>query len=361
MFEIREINDKTEYDPLLISRQAPFTQAWFYGEWQETAGRKVRRFEIKKNSETFGFFQVIKYPLLLSYNFLYIPHGPVIKNFGEEEGVNKNFIGAFREKLVQIAEEENAVFAKFDSIEDLDKAPRKLAGRLNAAGNPSASAGFDFYFRKVPAYAYKAAYFQPKYEWLLDIEKSGEELLADMQSKCRYNIRLAESRGATVEIISDNFERYFEIFYDLLSKTSERGGFSLHSKSYYKNVFLNCEKNKNAFLAAAKYNEKIIAINFILIFGDVAYFVFGGSNDEFKNLMAPHLAHWRGIAEAKNRSCKIYNFGGVAAGDDYKEFEGITRFKKGFGGRLFEYSDSWDLVLKTFWYRLYDFKKRLWG
>ena len=32
---------------------APFTQAWFFGEWQEKIGRKVRRFKIKKNHGDF--------------------------------------------------------------------------------------------------------------------------------------------------------------------------------------------------------------------------------------------------------------------------------------------------------------------
>ena len=79
MIEIREIANKTEYNLLLISKQAPFTQAWFYGEWQEMMGRKVRRFEVKKNSEIIGFFQIIKYQLSFGQNLLYIPHGPVLR------------------------------------------------------------------------------------------------------------------------------------------------------------------------------------------------------------------------------------------------------------------------------------------
>ncbi|MDP3004525.1 MAG: peptidoglycan bridge formation glycyltransferase FemA/FemB family protein, partial [Candidatus Azambacteria bacterium] len=162
------------------------------------------------------------------------------------------------------------------------------------------------------------------------------------------------------EIIENNFEKYFEDFYSLMERTAKRNDFKLHPEVYYKNILGNCEENKNTFLVLAKYDDKILAINLILLFGETAYFVFGGSSDEYKNLMAPHLSHWRGIIEAKNRGYKFYNFGGISSGDEhdeYKDWEGISRFKKGFGGRLLEYSDSYDLAIKPFWHWLYILRK----
>ncbi len=356
MFEIREISasgGKTEYNLLLISKQAPFTQAWFYGEWQEMMGRKVRRFEVIRQGRTeiIGFFQIIKYPLSFGQNLLYIPHGPVLRihQIGGGGETDDIFLKEFRDKLFEIAKEENAIFVRFDlhfhnsnygSKENLDK-----------------------YFKKVPNYAYYSVYFQPKYEWVLNIDKPEGELLNSMQPKNRYNIRLAENKGVAIEIIENNFEKYFEDFYSLMDRTAKRNNFKLHPEFYYKNILENCEENKNAFLALSKYNDKILAINLILLFGETAYFVFGGSSDEYKNLMAPHLSHWQGIIEAKRRNCKIYNFGAVdsgkfsAQGGPASGWEGISIFKKRFGGQLLEYSDSYDLILKPFWYRLYNLRK----
>jgi lipid II:glycine glycyltransferase (peptidoglycan interpeptide bridge formation enzyme) len=178
-----------------------------------------------------------------------------------------------------------------------------------------------------------------------------------MHPKNRYNIRLAENKGVVIEIIENNFEKYFEDFYNLMERTAKRNNFKLHPKVYYKNIFENCEENKNAFLILAKHGDKILAISLILLFGETAYFVFGGSSDEYKNLMAPHLSHWQGIIEAKNRGYKFYNFGAVSSGSSYKEFEGISIFKKRFGGQPLEYSDSYDLILKPIWYRLYNLRK----
>lgn len=340
MFEFREIENKSEYSPSLISKNAPFTQAWFFGEWQEMVGRKVRRFKIIENSETIGFFQMIKYPLPFGQSFLYIPHAPVLRNFSEGGAPLSDFLKKFQKKLIEIGGKENSIFARFDPY----------------SHNPNYGSEENFrkYFHKVPNYSYHSSYFQPKYEWILNLEKMEDEILSAMHSKTRYGIRLAENRGVKVEIIKSDFQKYFSDFLDLMQKTAERNKFSLHQEVYYKNIFRNCEENKNAFLAIANYNDKILAINLVLFYGETIYFIFGASSDDFKNLMAPHLLHWKIIIEAKKIGYKIYNLGAV--GD---EFEGVSRFKKRFGGSLLEYSDSYDLVLKPLWYWLYNLRKKL--
>ncbi|MEK7578438.1 MAG: peptidoglycan bridge formation glycyltransferase FemA/FemB family protein [Patescibacteria group bacterium] len=337
MFEIHEIKIKTEYNPLLISKQAPFPQAGFYGDWQEMMGRGVRRFEIKKDSEIIGFFQIIRYPLPFNQSLLYIPHAPLLRQ--DYEGQTE-FLKTFRDKLIEIAKEINAIFARFDFY-------------------PALTANLSEYFHKVPPYAYNSVYFQSKYEWALDIGRTESELLNSMHPKNRYNIRLAENKGVAVEIIENNFEKYFEDFYSLMERTAKRNNFKLHPKVYYKNILENCEKNKNAFLSLAKYDGKILAINLVLLFGETAFFVFGGSSGEYKNLMFSHLAQWESIKEAKRRGFGIYNFGGID-GNCGKKLEGVSMFKRRFGGKLIEYSDSYDLIIRPIWYWLYNFKKRYW-
>jgi len=344
MFEIREIKHKAEYNPLLISKQAPFTQAWFYGEWQEMMGRKVRRFEVKKDSEIIGFFQIISYPLPFNQNLLYIPHAPLLRQLADSEG-QAEFLEEFHRKLSEIGKEENAIFARFDLY-----LPSRSLGEGGLTINK--------YFKKVPGYAYNSVYFQPKFEWILDLSKTEEELLKAMRPKTRYNIGLAERKGIKVNIVSGNFNDYFGDFHRLMEDTARRDDFNLHPKNYYRNIFTTLNPY-NAFLTIAEYNGKILAINLVLLFGNTAYFLFGGSSDEYKNLMFSHLAQWEAIKEAKKRDFEIYNFGGVDAEGIYEIFGGVSIFKKRFGGKLREYSDSYDLVLKPLWYRLYNIRKKL--
>ena len=327
MFEMREIKNKEEYNPLLVSKNAPLTQTWFYGEWQEMMGRKVRRFEVKKDSEIIGFFQTIKYPLLFGQNFLYIPHGPVAT-------LNNEFLQEFHRKSIEIGKEEKAVFVRFDPFPKTEKSLLK-------------------YFRKTPASHCYSSFFQPKFEWILNLEKSEEKILSEMHPKTRYNINLATKRGIKTEIINETFSGYFNNFYKLLEETAKRDNFKLHPKIYYENIFGTLDSN-NAFLATAKYNSKVLAINLVLLFGGTAHFLFGGSSDEYKNLMFSYLVQWEAIKETRRKGCKIYNFGAISS----EKLKGISRFKKGFGGKLLEYSDSYDIVIKPFWYFLYNLRKR---
>ncbi|MFH1393221.1 MAG: peptidoglycan bridge formation glycyltransferase FemA/FemB family protein [Patescibacteria group bacterium] len=335
MFDIREVTNKIEYNPLLIDKNAPFTQAWFYGEWQEAMGRKVRRFEIHGNSETLGFFQIIKYPLIFGKNILYIPHAVVLRSFSEG-GARSSFLKIFREKLTQVAIEENAIFVRSEIKCSPDK-----------------------FFKKTPSYALHSVYFQPKYEWILEIDKPENELLNGIPKKNRYDIRYAENKGIMTEIFKNDLNSHLEDFYSLMEKTASRSNFNLHSKKYYENILLNCEENNNAFFVTAKQNDNIIAMNFVLIFGETAYVVFGGSDDKFKNLRAPRLVYWKGIIVAKDQGCKFYNFGAVSSGGGYESYEGITEFKKGFGGKMLEHPDSYDLVIEPFWRWIYNLRKKI--
>lgn len=357
MFKFREIKSENEYKLLELKRDTPFTQAWFFGEWQKTMGRKVRRFEIRNNTEIFGFFQTIIYNLVFSNNFIYIPHGPLLRaSFVPQNGATKteqgcvgqdDFLKEFRKKLIEIGKEENAIFVRFDFYLHTSK-----YGGMEK---------LDQYFKKVPLYAYHSSYFQPKYEWTLDLNKTENEIINAMHPKNRYNIRLSEKKGVKIEIIKNNFEKYFEEFYGLLKETAGRDNFNLHPKGYYQSVFKTLSSN-NAFLAVAHYGNNTLLINLILLYEKTAYFLFGGSSDKLQNLMFSHLAQWETIKEAKKQEMKIYNFGGVqGGGGSYEKYEGISVFKKRFGGEIFEYSDSYDIVLKKFLYYFYNLKKMILG
>ena len=334
-FEFREIGNDENYDPSNLCENVPFTQASFYGDWQKSLGRPVKRFLVYADKEVVAYFLLIKYPLLLSKSYLYIPYGPVTKDFSEDFFVN------LKQELKRIAKVENSVFVR------LDFTP------------PATSNTLSKFFTKAPFYTYHSAYFQPRVEWFLSLEKSENELLMAMHEKTRYSIRLAERKEITAEIITGDFGKYFEIFYELMAGTAKRNGFSLHQKSYYENIFQNLHKI-NSYLSIARYGQKILAIDLIIIFSKTANYVFGGSSDEERNRMPTYLAQWKAICYAKQLNCAYYNFGGIATENKiYKGWDVLTIFKKKFGGKEIARSDFFDVVVNPFWYHLYNFRKRI--
>jgi len=335
-FKLREIGKDELFDPLIICPDTPFTQAQFYGEWQTSLGKEVKRFVVSSDQEVVAYFQLIRYPLLRDKSYFYIPYGPVIKEPSDQ------FLDFLKTELSNFAKKNNAVFIRLDftpTVKNLDD--KKLLGKI---------------FRKAPMYTYHSAYFQPRAEWFLDLNKTEDDILKEMHEKTRYSVRLAGRKGITTEIVSSDFVRYFSVFYELMFGTAKRNGFSLHIKSYYENIFQNLQPN-NAYLSVARYKEEILAIDLIICYGQVANYVFGGSSDEHRNLMPTYLAQWAAICHAKKTGNLFYNFGGIASGKIYKGWDGLTIFKKKFGGREVVHSEFFDVVAQPFWYSLYNIRK----
>jgi lipid II:glycine glycyltransferase (peptidoglycan interpeptide bridge formation enzyme) len=180
-----------------------------------------------------------------------------------------------------------------------------------------------------------------------------------MHEKTRYSIRLADRKEITVEIITENFERYSKTFYDLMLITAKRNGFQLHSKEYYTHIFQNLSP-EHSYLSIARYGEKVLAIDMVIVFGKIANYVFGASSNEERNRMPTYSAQWKAICHAKQLNCDYYNFGGIATENNiYKGWEGLTIFKKKFGGKEITHSDFFDVVIDPLMYYLYNARKYL--
>jgi lipid II:glycine glycyltransferase (peptidoglycan interpeptide bridge formation enzyme) len=142
-----------------------------------------------------------------------------------------------------------------------------------------------------------------------------------------------------------------------MEETAKRNGFRLHEKNYYWNIFRNLSKT-NSYLSIAKYKQKVLAIDLVIIFGGIANYVFGGLSNEERNRMPAHVAQWKAICYAKQCNCAYYNFGGISTDNNlYKGWDGLTTFKKKFGGKEVGHSDFFDIVVNPLWYHLYNFRK----
>jgi lipid II:glycine glycyltransferase (peptidoglycan interpeptide bridge formation enzyme) len=151
-----------------------------------------------------------------------------------------------------------------------------------------------------------------------------------------------------------------KIFYGLLTQTARRQKIKIHPKTHYKNILKILGKQDVAALVIAEFSGKAIAANLITFFGDTAVYLHGGTNDKYHSMMSPHLLQWETILEASRRGCRYYDLGGCAVKiGKIDQWIGMTRFKAGFGGKLFQFGDTYDLVFNKKWYWLYQLKNRL--
>jgi lipid II:glycine glycyltransferase (peptidoglycan interpeptide bridge formation enzyme) len=333
---ITETDSQNDYNTAITGCFfAPLSQSWSYGEWQKLSGRVIKRYLIKSKRQIIGGFQLIQYSLSSNLNYLYVPHGPILKR---ELSLNEN--QALLNFLENIAKKESTVFLRIDTW------PTTLK-----YSNTS--------WYEAPLYSYHNASFQPRFEWVLDVGQKDNELLAKMHPHSRYNIKFAEKKGIKIEKISGaNLINYFPAFYALMVNTSKRNGFNLHPEAYYKNLFTIAQDKIELFFA--KYGDKYLAVDLIYYENGIANWVFGGSSDEYRNLQPTFLLQWKSILRAREKGYKSYSFGGLYNSEYsslYKDYQGITFYKKNYGGSYLNYGPAYIYSSRPFLNWLYNIRR----
>jgi peptidoglycan pentaglycine glycine transferase (the first glycine) len=180
---------------------------------------------------------------------------------------------------------------------------------------------------------------QPRRTILVSLEGNEDKILERMKQKTRYNIRLSQKKGVTVEPSGD-----IEVFIQQMKQTSLRDQFSVHDSNYYRLVFKEFSENNKCELLIAKFNNKPIAALMVFFQGERAWYFYGASSDEERNRMPAYLLQWEAIQYAARRGCTEYDLWGIPDHDEAfleKNFMsrddglwGVYRFKRGFGGKL---------------------------
>ena len=333
IYELREISIEDVFDASSVFPHAHFTQSKVYARVQTASGREVKCFCVYKNNVVVGYFQYIVFPLFGTLTYAYIPYGPLII-------LNQDGLVVFiKDSITKIARTERFVFMRLDFDPILTKKDETN-------------------FFKAPKKSYKGVVFQPRNEWVLPVQKSNEELLHGMHEKTRYSIRTAEKREVTTEIITEDFQDYFEIFYTLMSDNARRNGFYLHPKQYYQNYFNAIKYIPHASLVLAKYQTDILCMYMFVPYADTVHYIFGASSYHEKNRMPTYAAHFKAMQYVRECGYAYYNFGGIESGADMSlGMRSLTAYKKKFGGKTIVHGGFYDIVTGWGWYFLYIIRK----
>ena len=199
---------------------------------------------------------------------------------------------------------------------------------------------------------------QPRRTLAVDLQADETALLGRMHPKTRYNIRLAERKGVSVRPSSD-----LPAFQRLLGATAQRDQFSAHSSGYYSKAYELFHPRGECELLLAERDGSPLAGLMVFARGPKAWYLYGASSNEGRNLMSTYLLQWEAMRWAKARGCRVHDLWGIpdesesvleagfAARND--GLWGVYRFKRGFGGENVRTVGAWDLPLQPFVYRLY--------
>ncbi len=297
-------------------------QSFEWGEFRKTIGTKLLRYGLFEKGRLLKAFSISLHPIPFTNQYVgYLPKGPVPDK-------------QLSEALKKIGRQENLAFIKIE--------PNITIENLNS---PS-GARIENSFRVSPKPLFT------KYNFILDLTKSEDQLLKDMHPKTRYNIRVAKKHGVKVEERTD--EEAFNIYLKLYFETTKRQGYHGHNESYHKLVWEVLKKNNMARLLIASYRNKPLTAWMLFNFKDTLYYPYGGSSKENPEVMANNLIAWEAIILGKRLKLKRFDMWG-ALGPNAPQSDpwyGFHRFKLGYGGSLEEYIGTYDLVFN---YPLYLF------
>jgi lipid II:glycine glycyltransferase (peptidoglycan interpeptide bridge formation enzyme) len=301
-----------------------FLQSQEWSGFQECTGKKIFHFEGED-----CFANVIEYELLWVGRYWYIPRGPVVN---QQSSKNNSQVQDFLQSILTKAKQENIGWIRIEPTDELSMRLWEEIAEVTLK---------------------KAAHnVQPKEILVMRIDGSEEEIVSQMKSKTRYNIRLAEKKG--VKIFTSNEQEHIDAFCDLVDVTAKRDGITPHPRAYYQKM-LQIIPDNMLKVYLAEYEGKIVAANLVVFFGTYATYLHGASGNEYREVMAPYLLQWRQIQDAKKSGCTHYDFGGVKLGDGENNWAGITRFKQGFAPQQQAtcFLGSYDVILAKNRYAAY--------
>ncbi len=288
-------------------------QGWEWGEFRKSLGLPLLRYGLFKDGRLQKAFQLTLHKIPYTKFFVgYLPKGP----FPDKE---------LAEALTKIAKENNCAFIKVEPDILLTNKPSAVYPKFL----PSPKALFT------------------RYNFVLDLNPTEEELLKNMHQKTRYNIRLAEKKGVRVEERDD--EASLKIYLDLYFETTKRQNYHGHNREYHTKVFETFKKEGKARFLIAFYNKTPLTAWMLLNFNNKLYYPYGGSSLKHREVMASNLVAWEAIKLGKKLGLKKFDmWGALGHNPNPKDpWYGFHKFKMGYGGTLEEYPGTYDLVFNS--------------
>ena len=307
----------TDWDKIVKKYpEANFLQSPEYARMNEILGCKVFAEDLEGKA----------YVLMIVRNakrgrYLEIPCGPLV-DFKDKKMVEKVFA-----KIVEVAQREKCVFVRMRPQLKADADNLKLLEKMGMEKSPM--------------------HLAAEHTVMIDLNKSEEELLAEMRRQTRYEVRRADKLGIKVE--KGNDKKTFEEFHAVQVETAKRQNFvppSLEVLLAEKQAF-----GDNIVIYKAMSDGKPVAYGLIIKSGVEADYYEAASTELNRKLPGAYALLWQAMRDLKAEGYSRFNLWGIApAGQPNHRYAGVTTFKTGFGGEVLEFVPAHDLVISKIKY-----------
>jgi lipid II:glycine glycyltransferase (peptidoglycan interpeptide bridge formation enzyme) len=188
----------------------------------------------------------------------------------------------------------------------------------------------------------------------IDVTRSADELLADMDKWTRRNIRRGQSHGVTVRMGRD---ADLDTFLNLRKVASQRKGFaSIRHDSHYADMWRVLRARRQIELFVAEYQGEAVSAMLAIAFGDTVF----AHASAWSGLHGSHkpneVLQWSVLSWAKDHRYHYVDLEGIdlriaeairdplANPVDESSDVFVTRYKLGFGGQITTLSAAYDYL-----------------
>ncbi len=349
--------------------------------------------------------QLIAATLLLEHRlpvfpcYLYAPRGYVL-DFSDTAA-----LAAMTAGVRALAQQLGAMFVAIDP--DIERRA------IDAAGNP-VPGGFDnsavIHSLLDAGYVHRGFNLsfegrQPRFTFRIDLTRDQSDIDAAIVGNVLKNVRKSGRYAVTV---TEGTAADIPDLYRLVTLTGSRDNFVAYSEEYYRNFFESLDAHDMvtlwigtcypaetvAMLAAEKaallekrkqlkkqgpLQESILSeqrldheialfgryadrypdgirlcAHLVVRYGDKAWAVHAGSDNVLSETFLNNRVYYDKLCAAKQNGAKLLDQFGTVGSPDNSPLKSLHEFKRQFGGRYIEFIGEFDLVVKPFWFFLYE-------
>lgn len=299
--------DRGPWDELVDKvPESGFMQSWAWSLFKEEEGQTVLRLGVFEGKTLCAGAIVYYVSSMIGASALELPHGPVLP--WQEPAKAARAFSLISRELERIAREVGAPMARIEPF---------MTGPLPEYIGKVVRAPLDLI---------------PTPTLLVPVNGEDHEILGQMSSKGRYNIKLARKKGVEVSYSTD--DEAVEDFYGLFELTFHRHDFSGEPRSFFQNMLRALRSDRRIRVYFARYKGMLLASAIAVFCGRRATYLYGGNLPFLSSVMASYAIHWQMMKDARDAGCEEYDFYGIAPeGQPFHPYAKFSQFKARFGGR----------------------------
>lgn len=195
---------------------------------------------------------------------------------------------------------------------------------------------------------------------IVDLEQTEAEVLASLHKTARYDIKMAREKfGVVCKKLPVNGKTIAQLS-DIIFATQGRKNFYLRSREFLQNYWRAASEKGEAAIYAAEHEGKVIAMSFVVVNGDKAFYKDAGSLPNSTG--AASALQWFVLQDLMKQGVKSYDLSGALANGKEAESDplwGVYKFKKKFSKDLVTYPGFIDLPIRPRAYKLWRKNERL--